>query len=34
MLEEKGVRSGQVRDLLMKFCINEVDEERIREEDG
>ena len=34
MLEEEGVGFQQVTDVFMQFCINEVDEQRIREEDS
>ena len=34
MLKNQRVRLGQVRDLLMQLDVNEVDEERIREENG
>ena len=34
MLEDKGVRFGQVGDLLMQLGVNEVNKEGVREEDG
>ena len=34
MLKDKRVRCGQIRDLLMQLCVNQVDKEGVREEDS
>ena len=34
MLEHEGVRLRGVRDMFVELCINEVNEERVREEDN
>ena len=33
MLEDKGVRFGQVTNVLVQLGINEIDKQRVREKD-
>ena len=34
VMEDEGVRLGRVTDVLMQFCVNEVDKEGVGEEDS